>query len=220
MCAKPSVSRYNDTLTEGRSIVENTTNDQKLSKFIQAITAYAEEQSDAIHREVEAFKEARLGRAEQEVLRESYVLIQHEQDEMRRQIARELSAQETAARHALFSKRREMMDAIFDRARQKLLDYAQTAEYQEDVKASFAAMVGELPAEGTVYAVCARDEALMAELTPLCPEGSRIEVAEDITLGGLRGTNVAAGILLDDTLDTRLEQQHDWFTDHSGLTIE
>lgn len=200
--------------------MENTTNDQKLTKFIQAITAYAEEQSDAIHREVEAFKEARLNRAEQDVLRESYVLIQKEQDEMRRQIARDLSERETAARRALFSTRQSMMDAIFDRARQKLLDYAETPEYADDLKRSLGAMAAALPAEGTVYTVCPRDEALLAVLTPLCPVGSRMETAADITLGGLRGMNTAAGILIDDTLDSRLEQQHDWFTDHSGLTIE
>lgn len=200
--------------------MENTTNDQKLTKFMQAITAYAEEQRDAIHQEVEAFKEARLSRAEQEVLRESYVLIQKEQDEMRRTIARELSMREVQARHRLLSKRRDMMTSIFDRARQKLLEYAETPAYCDELKRSLSAMAKQLPADGTIYAVCPRDEALLAELMPLCPAGSRIEVATDIALGGLRGVNTAAGILIDDTLDSRLEQQHDWFTDHSGLTIE
>lgn len=200
--------------------MENTTNDQKLSKFIQAITAYAEEQSDAIHREVEAFKEERLNRAEQEVLRESYVLIQKEQDEMRRTISRELSQRETSARHALLSKRRDMMAAIFDRARQKLRDYAATPAYAEMLTRSLRDMTALLPAEGTVYAVAPQDETRLAELSALCPAGSRVEVAADIAIGGLRGENAAAGILIDDTLDSRLEQQHDWFLDNSGLTIE
>lgn len=199
--------------------MENT-NDQKLSKFIQAITAYAEEQSDAIHREVEAFKEERLNRAEQEVLRESYVLIQKEQDEMRRTIARERSQRETRARHALLTRRQEMMTAIFDRARQKLCDYTATPAYDAALAASLGEMAALLPAEGTVYAVSPRDEARLAALSALCPAGSRVEIAADIEIGGLRGENTAAGLLVDDTLDSRLEQQHDWFLDHSGLTIE
>lgn len=200
--------------------MENTTNDQKLNQFMQAITAYAEKQSDAMHAEVEAFKKARLERAEKEVLNESYVLIQKEQDEMRRTLSREMSLREIEARHALLSKRRDMMAAIFDRARQKLRDYAATPEYAADLAESLKKMAARLPADGTVYTVCPRDEALCASLRALCPAGSRVEVAADIELGGLRGTNAAAGILIDDTLDTRLEQQHDWFTDHSGLTIE
>lgn len=200
--------------------MENTTNDQKLNQFMQAITAYAEKQSDAMHAEVEAFKKARLERAEKDVLNESYVLIQKEQDEMRRTLSREMSLREIEARHALLSKRRDMMAAIFDRARQKLLAYAKTPEYAADLEQSLKNMLPQFPADGTVYTVCPRDEALCASLQALCPKGSRVEVAADIELGGLRGTNAAVGILIDDTLDTRLEQQHDWFTDHSGLTIE
>lgn len=200
--------------------MENTTNDQKLNQFMQAITAYAEKQSDAMHAEVEAFKKARLERAEKDVLNESYVLIQKEQDEMRRTLSREMSLREIEARHALLSKRRDMMAAIFDRARQKLLAYAKTPEYAADLEQSLKNMLPQFPADGTVYTVCLRDEALCASLQALCPKGSRVEVASDIELGGLRGTNAAVGILIDDTLDTRLEQQHDWFTDHSGLTIE
>lgn len=46
--------------------------DEKISKFVQAITQYAQEQRDKIHREVEDFKSERLQNAEQEVLRDSY----------------------------------------------------------------------------------------------------------------------------------------------------
>ena len=38
-------------------------------------------------------------------------------------------------------------------------------------------------------------------------------------LGGMRGVNAAAGMLADDTLDTRLESQREWFVSHSGLTV-
>lgn len=200
--------------------MENTTNDQKLNQFMQAITRYAEKQSEAMHAEVEAFKEERLKRAEKEVLNESYVLIQKEQDEMRRTLAREMSVREIDARHRLLSKRRDMMASIFDRARQKLLAFAATPEYEQELQQSLQQMTARLPADGTVYTVCPRDAALCDKLQALCPEGSRVETAADITLGGLRGTNMDAGILIDDTLDSRLEQQHDWFTDHSGLTIE
>lgn len=200
--------------------MENATNDQKLSKFMQAITAYAEEQSRAMHREVEAFKEERLQRAEEEVLRESYALIQTEQNEIHRALSREMSLREMQARHALLGRRRDMMDSIFDRARRKLRDYAATPAYGEGLTRSMRRMTAMLPADGSVYAVAPRDEAYLPALRALCPAGSRVEMAADIELGGLRGLNAAAGVLLDDTLDSRLEQQRDWFTDHSGLTIE
>ena len=60
--------------------------DEKISKFVQAITQYAQEQRDKIHREVEDFKSERLQNAEQEVLRDSYQLIQKERADLRHQI--------------------------------------------------------------------------------------------------------------------------------------
>lgn len=57
--------------------------DEKISKFVQAITEYAEEQRQKIHQEVEDFKAERLKQAEKEVLVDAYRLIQKEQTELR-----------------------------------------------------------------------------------------------------------------------------------------
>ena len=40
-----------------------------------------------------------------------------------------------------------------------------------------------------------------------------------ITLGGLKGANPAKGVAADDTLEARLEAQHDWFLENAGLEI-
>ena len=65
--------------------------DEKISKFVQAITEYAEEQRQKIHQEVEDFKAERLKQAEKEVLVDAYRLIQKEQTELRSNMSREMS---------------------------------------------------------------------------------------------------------------------------------
>ena len=197
-----------------------TNSDEKISKFVQAITAYAEEQRQKIHQEVEDFKAERLKQAEKEVLVDAYRLIQKEQTELRSSMSREMSLREMAARQKLLARRREMTEAIFADARQKLEDYTRTTEYAEDLRRSLQEMSALLPAEGTVYSLSPADADKMPALEAVCPAGSRIRTAEDIRLGGLRGENAAAGIITDDTLDTRLELQREWFTRHSGLTVE
>ncbi len=194
--------------------------DEKISKFVQAITEYAEEQRQKIHQEVEDFKAERLKQAEKEVLVDAYRLIQKEQTELRSNMSREMSLREMAARQKLLARRKEMTDAIFSDARQKLADYAKTAAYREKLCSSLTEMAAILPAEGTVYSVSPADADKIAGLEAVCPKGSSIRTADDIQLGGLRGENAAAGIITDDTLDTRLELQREWFTKHSGLTVE
>lgn len=194
--------------------------EEQVSKFMQAITAYAEEQSRQIHKEVEDFRKERLHAAEKEVLRDSYLLIQQEQADMRRELSREMSLREMQARQALLSRRRDMMAAIFERAQQKLVDYAGTAAYRGWMTDALQKMAAQLPAEGTVYAVSPRDEALVADLAAACPVGSAVETADDIQLGGIRGVNTAAGVMIDNTFDERLADQQEWFTEHSGLVVE
>lgn len=195
-------------------------NDKKANKFIEAITAYAQEQSRKIHDEVEAFKSERLAQAEQQVMQESYALIHQEREDMNNRLKKELSQREFALRGRLIRRRQEITGTVFEEARQKLLDFAATPAYLERMRTSLTAMQKQLPAEGTVYILTERDRALEAELADLCPTGSRFAYTADIRLGGIRGENQQAGVLLDDTLDTKLEQQQEWFIQSMGLSVK
>ena len=77
-----------------------------------------------------------------------------------------------------------------------------------------------IPADGTVYYLSERDRERESILKDLCPAGSRLDFSGDIALGGIRGMNPQAGILVDDTLDSKLEQQRDWFIQSMGLSVK
>ena len=190
--------------------------DEKVGKFVQAITEYAEEQRRKIHQEVEDFKAERLAQAEKQVLSDAYELIQKERADLRNDMSREMSRRELKARQELLGRRKAIMEDVFEEAQARLAAYATTPAYAEKLKASLAEMAALLPAEGTIYAVCGRDLSLLAGEVPA---GSRLEASPEIRLGGLRGVNLDAGLMVDDTLDTKLEMQRDWFTEHSGLMV-
>lgn len=194
--------------------------DEKISKFVQAITAYAEEQRQKIHQEVEDFKAERLKQAEKDVLVDAYQLIQKERVELHNSLAREMSRRDMDARKRLLNRRQDMTADIFARATEQLLSYTATPAYEESLTRSMKEMIDTLPADGSVYYLAEKDASRRDALTAFCPAGSRIELSDDIRLGGLRGENHRAGIIMDDTLDTKLELQHEWFNEHSGLTVE
>lgn len=195
-------------------------NEEKVSKFVQAITAYAEEQRDNIRQETEAYKAERLKKAEQEVLTDAYQLIQKETAEMRSENVREISRRDLAARKEVLEQRRKIMADVFNRVEQKLNAYIATPAYTEKLRGMFKEMAAVLPADGTVYYFSKQNEAIIKELSDLCPAGSRMETTEEIRIGGIRGVNSRKGRLMDNTLDAKLEAQYDWFTKTSGLTIE
>ena len=194
--------------------------EEKISKFVQAITKYAQEHSEKIHREVEDFKTERLKQAEEEVLVDTYKLIQKERDGLRSDLSREISRRDMAERKKMLARRKEMADAVFNDAVEQLMAFTASPAYTDKLKKSLEKMTAILPPEDTVYFLAQKDAALMDTLSPLCPAGSRMETADDIHIGGLRGENMTAGIIADDTLDTKLDMQREWFTKHSGLTVE
>ena len=195
-------------------------NNKKLDKFVEAITAYAEEQSRKIHDEVEAFKAERMAQAEQQVLQEAYNLIHEEREEVNNQLKKEFSQREFALRGDLIRRRQAIIDTVFEEARRRLLDYGSTPAYTDLLRASIQEMSRLIPADGTVYYLSERDRERESILKDLCPAGSRLDFSGDIALGGIRGMNPQAGILVDDTLDSKLEQQRDWFIQSMGLSVK
>ena len=88
-------------------------NEEKLAKFHQAINHYALEQRKRIEDEVAEFKNKELQEAEDEVLVESYHLIQKEMADMRGRISREMAQREMAGRRALLEKRAHITSEDF-----------------------------------------------------------------------------------------------------------
>jgi len=63
------------------------------------------------------------------------------------------------------------------------------------------------------------DYHLAAKLGGYFGKNVRILADEAIKIGGIKVMNQSSGIFLDETLDSRLEDQKPWFYSHSGLTI-
>lgn len=194
--------------------------EEKVRQFMQAIQRYAEEQSCRIREEVQQFKQENLARAEQQALTEAAALTEKEQAAVRQEMSREMSKRDMAARQELLSVRAGIMKKTFALAKEKILAYTHTDAYAQALLESLGRLMALLPADGTVYTLGTADKALLPTLCRRLPDGSRIELSDDITLGGLRGENRAAGLVADDTLDARLDAQTEWFEVHSGLTVE
>lgn len=151
--------------------------DEKVSKFVEAVTAYAEEQSQRIHQEVEDFKAKRLYEAEQQALQAAYEMIQRENAGMRSNLRRDLSRRELDERRHLLEKRQGLMEDVFAGAEEKLREYTATPAYRERLRQSVSEVVGRLTEEGQVPLIlyfAPQDQDKWEELRPLCPGGQPV----------------------------------------------
>ena len=194
-------------------------NDDKQNKFYLAINHYAEEQRKKIEAEIESYKKKELEDAESEVLLESYRLIQREMVQMRNGIARELAQREMEARRALLVKRDTIARKVFERAAQKLLEFSQSSGYPEFLEKSAHSLKEAVQEQGTVLLMSEQDKKYEDLVRKAFGGACDVRTDETIRLGGIRAVNAASGVLADDSLDTRLESQREWFEEYCGMAV-
>ncbi len=194
--------------------------DEKLSKFIQAINKDAEERRARILAESEAFNKAELEKAETEALTDAYHLIQQEISKMRTGIRRELSQKELKLHRAALLKRSEITKDVFDEAAKEVEAFTRTDAYPLFLEGLAKDAAALFPKTGVTLYLRKADLPLAEKLCPLFEGGCQVKADDSIRLGGLRIECRAFGLMADETLDTRLDSQHVWFAEHSGLSVE
>ena len=195
-------------------------NDEKLEKFVSAINKDAKDRRARILEETEKFNQLELAKAEEAALSEAYSLIQEEIADMRAKITRELSLREQNARRELLQKRAAIVSDVFGEAQKRLVKFTKSDEYPELMTAVLEEYSPFAKNPVTVYMSpddCADGKLAQAVNNAFsCPA---IESDPEIKIGGLRLSFAADGLIADETLDTRLEKQREWFIGVCGLGI-
>jgi len=191
----------------------------KTDNFLKAIEKYAEQQRSQIESEAEDFKEKELDKAEEEGLREAYDLIQKKMANINISIAGELSRAENASKKKIFMRRQEIEQEVFEQAEKKLVEYTQSAKYLERLQKSAKDISDVLTADDVVLYVKAQDMKYADKIRSAFKGKCKVEASDEIRIGGLTGISKSMGLLADETLDSRLEQQRDWFCENSGLRV-
>lgn len=191
----------------------------KTDNFLKAIEKYAEEQRGKLQSEAEEFKERELNTAEEEGLKEAYDLIQKKMADINNKISSELSKAESASRNRIFAKRREIEDEVFAKAEKKLLAFTKTDKYAAMLEKSAVRISSVLTSDDVV--LCVKESDLRYEKKLTAPFGGRCRLikSDDIRIGGITGLSRSMGLIADETLDTRLMYQREWFYEHSGLSV-
>lgn len=192
----------------------------KTSNFLKAINKYAEEQRTKIRNEAENFKKEEIEKAESEILNDIYILIQKEMAEMKAEIAKEMSKKELDSRKNLFEKRNSITKKVFEKSRSKLLEFTKTDEYPKLLAKYAKAISSVLVEPGTIIYVRKEDLCFSDTIREAFGRDCNIEIKENIKIGGIYSYNPNMGLIADETLDSKLEEQHIWFAENSGLKLK
>ena len=165
------------------------------------------------------YKDAAMKKAESDVLQELYSRIQDEVADIHTSATRSVSQKASKERQDLLLRREEITRAVFEQVRRRLLEFTHTPAYHQLMEEIAGELGARCPLEGTVVMVRREDYHLAAKIGGHFGKNVRILADEAIKIGGIKVMNQSSGIFMDETLDSRLEDQKPWFYSNSGLTI-
>lgn len=120
----------------------------------------------------------------------------------------------------LIAKRDELTSQVFASARAGLVAFIASGEYVDFMKTKAVNMQKFAQESEVVFYVREADLKLEKEIKKAFGKQCRVEVSNKIKLGGFIFENVANKTIADETLDTALFDQREWFANHSGLIIQ
>ena len=193
---------------------------KKASNFLNAINKYVKQQKDEIEKEVEILKQKEIEQATQEGLKDAYNLIQKEEAKNKIEIMKSLALKEQESKKELFIMRKNMTDKIFNKAADKLNEYTNTKDYFDKLLQS-AEKINEVFCGNDCIVYISKKDSDKIEKIKSVFLNTNIEILIDnkIELGGLRAFCKSKGIILDDTFDSKLNDQKEWFIENSDLKV-
>lgn len=191
----------------------------KTDNFLRAIKRYANAQKRALAGEVEQLKNERLKEAEAIAKRDSERMKKEKLAETRNRVTAKRAKITQEGQRKLFLERSQMTAEIFNLAAEKLGDYIKTAEYREKLKESAKAIAEVFDGCDCVLYLNERDLQSAGELKSFFSGNVEAEADKTIKIGGIKGYCACKGIIADETLDTKLEAQREWFVENAALSV-
>ncbi len=191
----------------------------KTDNFLKAIKKYAGAQKKAMEGEVKQLKSERLKEAEEKAKRDSEALKKQKLNEFHNRQTAKLATKTQEGQKQLYIARAQMTEEVFKLASDKLKAYAQTAEYRAKLNDSAKAVAELFGGKDCIIYVNERDIAEAEQFKSLFSAGSEVKADKTIQIGGVKAYCESMGIIADETLDSKLDLQREWFVENAELSV-
>ncbi|MBR1392753.1 MAG: V-type ATP synthase subunit E [Ruminococcus sp.] len=173
----------------------------KLRRFRDAVTADAREQAEEMLSKAKAESEEIRQKARADAQRERAHLEEQINERAEAILSKDISQARLASQRKVLLKREELADGVFDTVREKIAAFRKSGEYKDWLIDTVSACVRKYPSANSEVHASPEDAPLIFA-----------EPDETIRLGGVCVYFKEMGIVLDCTLDTRLEHERKSFS--------
>lgn len=194
-------------------------NAAKTDNFLKAIKKYAEEQRHSIQIEVEHIKEKKLKKAHEKGRLDSEKYISDKLEAKKNEETSKVAKLMQEGQKELFLKRCEMTEKVFETAKEKLVKYTQTDEYTLKLIDSAKAISKIFGSNSCTLSISEKDLNSTGKISAVFSGKAEIIADKSIKIGGIKGYCSALNIIADETLDSKLAAQKEWFVENASLSV-
>lgn len=196
--------------------MENTA---KTDNFLKAIKKHAEKQRQSIQNEVEHIKEQKIKEAEKKGRLDSEKYISDKLEAKRNEETSKVAKLMQDGQKELFLMRSEMTESVFKKAEEKLIGFTQTDEYSRKLIESAKAISEVFGNKDCTLSVSEKDLSSADRISALFSGKAEVTSDKSIKIGGIKGYCSELNIIADETLDSKLAAQREWFVENAGLSV-
>ena len=193
--------------------------EERAAKFFDAITKDAEERHEEMTRKTRETVESGLEKAKTKAHSQAQAKIERERMLKEQEFNRTVANERTQQRARLTDKRGAITDEVFGDAREKLTAFTESDGYADFLKKSAAGFAAVFPQGDVIVYVRPGDMRFADDIKKAFGRDCKVESSYEITIGGCRAGVAGGSTVADDTLDTRLEAQREWFLENSGMSV-
>lgn len=193
-------------------------NEKSINSLLGAIASEAEAEKEKIKYETGKFVEKQINDAEKDALAESYDLIRSETLKVRSDYGKAVTAKRIELGNRMLLDRNNIKDAVFSNVKERILKFKASDDYKKFLLKSFEQCTAALGGDSFTVSF-SKDDLPLAEILKASGIDFDAVFDDSIKLGGIKVMSRDGKLTADDTLDTRLASEAEWFEKNSGLVI-
>lgn len=195
--------------------------DEQIFQYMkEEIEKLAQQQEDKILAEAKKLEEEAYDKICREAKQDADAKLNKDIANISSKASIESSANLELNMKTLVEKRDNYVASIFAEARQKLIDFVDSDEYEKYLLSNFEDKAKSLVLDDSTIYVRKEDLKYEKQLKKAYGKDVVVAVSDDIEIGGFILENKATNLVLDESLDFALDNQKDWFVTTSGLMIK
>lgn len=193
---------------------------EKLGKFSEMVMQESNRKKNEIIKAAEHEKDEIISSAEIKYLKSAYEKIQEYVRKINKDCGEEVSKAILESKQALFNRRDEIIDAIFEGVRERLVEFAASDDYPVLMKKLLIKAL-EASGEGDIRLIV--DEGgkdLFEDIRSSLKADFKIEESDESLIGGFLIMNKSRGLVWDYSFSSKLADERARFLERYELNIE